>query len=342
MGMSGGVDSSVTAEILKKSGYCVTGVTLKLCSQNAKENSDDAAAVCKKMGIGHINLDLSEGFNRYVIENFINEYKLGNTPNPCIECNKHIKFGKMLDFALENGFDKIATGHYARVKRNDDGRFLLCKAKDSSKDQSYVLYNLTQRELSHLLFPLGDKTKAQVRKIAEENSFASADRPDSQDICFVPDGDYAAFIEMKTGEASQNGDYIDVNGKVLGEHKGVISYTLGQRKGLGIALGKPQFVIDKNPITNQVVLGDEALLFKKTVIADKVNLISIDNLEGEMEVTAKLRYRHNPARAVLSPIGDGKIKITFEEAQRAPSPGQAAVFYNGEIVVGGGTITESY
>ncbi len=338
VGMSGGVDSSVTAKLLSDSGFSVSGLTLELCDSGTEGNSADAKSVCDKMGISHYSLSLKKEFSRFVMDDFAQQYIVGNTPNPCIVCNKYIKFGAMLEKAIEMGFDKIATGHYARIKRDENGRFLLLKAVDVSKDQSYVLYNLSQHQLEHTLFPLGELTKAQVREIALENGFVNADRPDSQDICFVPDGDYAAFIEKHSGFVSKEGDYTDINGNVLGRHKGVINYTLGQRKGLGIALGKPQFVIDKNAKSNTVVLGDEEHLFKTEVEVTAINFIPFDTLTSEMRITAKLRYRHNAAAARLLPLENGNVKLIFDEPQRAPSSGQAAVFYDGDIVLGGGKI----
>lgn len=337
VGMSGGVDSSVTAKLLEEQDYKTAGVTLELCETENDSNTVDAKAVCDKMGIDHYTVNLKNEFSKYVIRDFIDQYKSGNTPNPCIVCNRYIKFGAMLDTAVSLGFDKIATGHYARI-RYENGRYLLLKALDESKDQSYVLYNLTQEQLSRVLFPLGELTKAEVREKAVAEGFVNADRPDSQDICFVPDGDYAGFIEREDGFVSEKGNYIDINGSVLGEHKGIIHYTLGQRKGLGIALGKPAFVIDKNVNTGDVVLGDEEYLFKTEVTVDSVNFIPFDSLKNEMHVTAKLRYRHKAAPAKIMPADNGKVKIIFDEPQRAPSPGQAAVFYDGDSVIGGGTI----
>ncbi len=338
VGMSGGVDSSVTAKLLLEAGYIAAGVTLELCETENDSSITDAESVCKKMGIKHYTVNLKSQFSHYVISDFIDQYKRGNTPNPCIVCNRYIKFGAMLDTALSYGFDKIATGHYARIKRDDNGRYLLLKALDESKDQSYVLYNLTQNQLSRVLFPLGELSKAQVREKAIEEGFVNANRPDSQDICFVPDGDYAGFIEREDGFTPIIGNYIDINGKILGRHSGIIHYTLGQRKGLGIALGKPAFVIKKDIFSNNVVLGDEEHLFKTEVIVDSVNFIPFDKLRSEMRVTVKLRYRHKAAEAVIVPINDTQVKIIFDESQRAPSPGQAAVFYDDDIVVGGGTI----
>lgn len=338
VGMSGGVDSSAAALILKDKGFEVAGVTLKLCKEDKERDLSDAKAVCEKLGIKHFVLDLKDDFNRFVISDFISQYKKGLTPNPCLECNKHIKFGKMLEEAEKLGFDKIATGHYARVTEKD-GRFILLRAADKTKDQSYVLYSLTQKQLSRLELPLGGLSKAEIRKMANSASLVSADRPDSQDICFVPDGDYAAFIEENSNFISQKGNYVNLDGKVLGEHLGVIHYTIGQRKGLGIALGKPQFVIDKSAETNRVVLGDEEHLFKREVMVGEVNFIPFDTLTAKMRVTAKLRYRHIEQPATLYPLSDKKVKLIFDEPQRAPSPGQAAVFYDGEIVIGGGIIT---
>ena len=338
VGMSGGVDSSVTAKLLIDMGYTVAGVTLELCDGENERNISDAGAVCDRMGIEHFAVNLRKEFEKYVIGDFVAEYKKGNTPNPCIVCNKYIKFGAMLDVANEMGFKKIATGHYARIKKAEDGRYLLLTALDDSKDQSYVLYNLTQKQLSQVLFPLGELSKAEAREIASNEGFINADRPDSQDICFVPDGDYSGFISRADDYTTPIGNYVDLNGNVLGKHKGIINYTIGQRKGLGIALGKPAFVIDKNAETNDVVLGDEEHLFKKEVIVKDVNFIPFDSLTVEMRVTAKLRYRHKAANATIMPQDDGCVKIIFDEPQRAPSAGQAAVFYDGEIVVGGGTI----
>lgn len=336
--MSGGVDSSVAANVLLNDGYDVSGITLELCDCDNASNITDAKKVCEKFGINHLTENLQNDFSKFVIGDFIEKYKLAQTPNPCIVCNKFIKFGAMLDKAVDLGFDKIATGHYARIQKNKNGRYILLKAKDESKDQSYVLYGLTQYQLSHTLFPLGDYTKAEIRKIAEENCLINANRPDSQDICFVPDGDYASFIEKYDSFVSQSGDYTDINGNVLGKHKGIINYTIGQRKGLGIALGKPQFVISKNAEDNTVVLGDEEHLFKKEVIVNDVNFIPFDTLNGEMRVKTKLRYRHIAADSVIFPLENNKVKIVFDEPQRAPSSGQAAVFYDGDLVVGGGTI----
>lgn len=337
VGMSGGVDSSVCAALLKQKGFTVGGVTLNLNDSFDLSNIDDAKAVCDKLGIEHISAELKSDFKAFVIDDFINQYIKGNTPNPCIVCNKYIKFGKMLEIAKKYGYDKIATGHYAQIKK-ENGRYLLCKAVDKTKDQTYVLYCLTQEQLSCAEFPLGMLEKSQVREIAESQQLANAKKKDSQDICFVPDGDYASFIEKTADFVSRTGDYINLAGEKLGEHKGVIHYTVGQRKGLGIALGKPAFVIAKNAESNTVVLGDEECLFYKKVLVKDINFIPFEKLETEMEVTAKLRYSQKEQKAVIKPSGNDEILIEFEEPQRAPSSGQAAVFYDGDIVVGGGTI----
>lgn len=340
VGMSGGVDSSVCAYKLVGDGYETAGVTLSfLKSQSDENNIADAKAVCEKINIKHYSADLSEEFKSLVIDDFINEYMLGRTPNPCIVCNRYIKFGKMLDLANKLGYNKIATGHYARIVEKD-GRFLLYKAKDTSKDQSYVLYRLKQNQLSHAVFPLGEFTKTQIREIAAGQGFVNAHKKDSQDICFVPDGDYASFIEKTVGFAASTGDYVNLKGEKIGEHKGIIHYTIGQRKGLGIALGKPAFVISKDADTNKVVLGENDDLFHKKVLVDDVNFIPFDELKGEMKVKAKLRYTQKEQPAVIKPYENGRVLIEFTEAQRAPSIGQAAVFYQGDMVVGGGKIIE--
>lgn len=335
-GMSGGVDSSVSAVLLMESGYEVSGATLELCNKEFFADKGDAKAVCEALGISHYTFDFTEEFKKNVIDNFIDEYIIGRTPNPCIVCNKKIKFSKMLQEAEKLGMDKIATGHYAQIIEKD-GRYLLKKAADQSKDQTYVLYCLNQEQLSKTLFPLGRLTKGEVRACAEQNGFINADKPDSQDICFVPDGDYASFIENCTGVKSEKGYYVNQNGEILGEHKGVIRYTIGQRKGLGIALGKPAFVIDKNPELNTVTLGEEEALFYKKIFVEDLNFIPFDELTAEMRVTAKLRYRHKEQPAKIYPANGGVV-LEFDEPQRAPSPGQSAVFYDGDYVVGGGII----
>ena len=335
--MSGGVDSAVSAYLLKRDGYDVTGVTLRLCGENESDASD-AKAVADKLGVAHTVDDMSQQFKDGVVDDFIESYKKGETPNPCIVCNKRIKFGAMLDYAIEHGMDYIATGHYARIVKNDCGRYLLLKALDETKDQSYVLYTLTQAQLSRVIFPLGEMTKGEARAIAESEGLINARKRDSQDICFVPVGDYAAFIERYTGESFPKGNFVDLNGKILGEHQGIIRYTIGQRKGLGIALGKPAFVCAKNIEENSVVLGENHDLFSKTLTAKNVNLISVERIDSPMRVCTKVRYNQKEQPATVEMIGENRIKVEFDEPQRAISKGQSVVLYDGEIVVGGGII----
>lgn len=337
IGMSGGVDSAVSAYLLKKDGYDVTGVTLRLCAENSSD-AEDAKRVAEAVGVPHVVADFTDSFRKNVIERFVACYKEGGTPNPCIVCNKYIKFGDMLKYAEGNGMDYVATGHYARIELGENDRYMLRKAKDESKDQTYVLYSLTQEQLAHTLFPLGELTKSEVRAVAEENGFVNAHKRDSQDICFVPDGDYAAFIERHTGESFKFGDFVDRDGNLLGEHKGIIRYTVGQRKGLGIALGKPAFVCAKNVENNTVVLGENKDLFSTKLTAHDVNLISCESIDEPMRVCAKVRYNQKEQPATVISIGEGKIKVEFDTPQRAISKGQSVVLYDGEYVVGGGII----
>lgn len=344
IGMSGGVDSAVTAALVCREAQAA-GITLKLYDGDnldliAKFDREaaDAADVCKKLDIEHSTLDLKSDFYDCVIKHFIDEYIAGRTPNPCIQCNIHIKFGAMLDYAQKNGFDNMATGHYARVEKFGD-RYLLKKALDATKDQSYVLYSLTGEQLSKTILPLGNYTKTEAREIAEQMNLCVSRKSDSQDICFVPDGDYAAFIGRNTGINFATGDYLDLNGKVLGKHKGIIHYTIGQRKGLGIALGKHTFVLDKNADTNEVILGDEEHLFYKQVEVSAVNIIAADSLDG-IRAAGKLRYRHTEQPCVIHQTAKDTVVLEFDIPQRAPSPGQAAVFYDGDVVLGGGVIVK--
>ncbi len=342
VGMSGGVDSAVAAAVLKENGYDPVGCTLRLFDKGKDplREAADAGAVCEKLGIPHLVPDLRREFGDTVIENFISEYLAGRTPNPCVVCNKTIKFGLMERIAAENGCRKIATGHYATVVKQGE-RYLLTRPKDRSKDQTYVLYHLTQDQLAHTLFPLNELTKSEAREIAAKYSFANAGKKDSQDICFVPDGDYAAFIEAVTGVPAKRGNFIAADGTVLGQHKGVIRYTVGQRKGLGIALGKPAFVLEKRADTDEVVLDtDEQKLFFRKVLVENTNFIPFDTLTGDLSAQVKLRYRHAERPAVIHPLDTNRVLIEFNEPQRAPSPGQAAVFYDGETVLGGGTIVK--
>ena len=269
----------------------------------------------------------------------VNSYINGETPNPCIVCNKKVKFSALLNKADEMGIDYIATGHYSKITEDPvTKRMLLLRPTDASKDQTYVLYCLTQEQLSRTKMPLADYTKAEIRAIAEKQGFANADRPDSQDICFIPNGDYAEFIKNNAEFDFKKGNFVDINGKVLGEHQGVINYTIGQRKGLGIALGKPQFVVSKDALTNQVVLADEEYLFSKRVLVNNLNFIPFEKLNGELKVTAKLRYRHKEETAVIRMVDENTAEVVFDKPQRAAAKGQSAVFYQGDIVIGGGII----
>ena len=350
--MSGGVDSSVAAMLLREQGYEVMGVTLKLFSDEdivaaekegktccALNDVMDARAVAYKLGFEHVVFNFRDCFREKVMQQFADCYLCGRTPNPCIECNRHVKFDKMLRRALELGYDYIATGHYA-VREYDEntGRYFLKRPKDRSKDQTYVLYALTQEQLSHTLFPLGNLEKQEVRAAAERAGLVNSSKPDSQDICFVPDGDYVSFIKKLTGADVPEGSFTDIEGNILGTHKGIINYTVGQRKGLGISLGKPAYVVRKDIESNTVVLGDESDLYTSVLTAEDVNLISVESLEAPMRITAKTRYSQHEQPAVLSYLGDGIYQVVFDEPQRAVTSGQAVVFYDGDIVVGGGTI----
>lgn len=350
VGMSGGVDSSAAALLLKDQGYDVSGCTLKLFDGYDDENSltrtccslsdvEDAKAVCRKIDIEHYVFNFKEDFRREVMDRFSDSYIRAETPNPCIYCNRYIKFDKMLRRAHELGFDGIATGHYAKIERDENsGRMLLIRPADRKKDQTYVLYSMTQFQLEHTIFPLFGMEKSEIRALAEENGLVNARKPDSQDICFVPDGDYAGFIEKYTGRTFPEGDFIDVSGNVIGRHGGICKYTIGQRKGLGVTFGKPVFVCDKNSENNTVTLGDSESLMKISVTAEDVNLISVQDISEPMRITAKTRYNMKDSAGTLERVGDSRIKVTFDVPQRAPAKGQALVIYDGDVVVGGGTI----
>lgn len=353
VGMSGGVDSSAAALILQNEGFDVCGATLKLFSNdeidiNSKMRTccslsdvEDARWVCRKLGIDHFVFNFRTDFDRCVIKKFISSYENGETPNPCIDCNKYIKFSKMLERALVLDCDYIATGHYvSREYDKKTGRYLLKKAADNTKDQTYVLYNMTQDQLKHTLFPLGKYKKPEIRHIAEENGLINARKPDSQDICFVPDGDYAKFIEFSKKSPAKPGNFTDKNGNILGSHNGIIHYTIGQRKGLGITFGKPKFVVSKNALDNTVTLGDNEDLFSTTLTACDLNWILIDSLKEPMRVKIKARYKQPEADGTIEPKDNGDVLVTFDEPVRAISPGQAVVFYKDEYVVGGGTIKQ--
>jgi len=345
--MSGGVDSSVAAYLIQKSGMDAIGVTLRLFDNEdigvqsrtccSLEDVEDAASVAARLGMKHYTFNFKDEFAREVIGRFIDAYEHCRTPNPCIDCNRYIKFKKLIDRARELDYDYVVTGHYARIEE-ENGRFLLKKGLDTSKDQSYVLYALTQEQLSRTLLPLGGMSKPEVRAIAEENGFINARKRDSQDICFVPNGDYASFIEGYTGRSYPNGSFVDKEGNVLGEHKGLIRYTRGQRKGLGLALPKPMYVCEICPKNNTVVLGDNEDLFSKELYADDINLIAVDSIAAPMRISAKVRYSQGAYPATVWQTGEDEIRIEFDEPQRAITSGQAVVMYDGDIVVGGGVI----
>lgn len=344
LGMSGGVDSSVSAYLLKEEGYEVIGVTLALIDEKHScraKNIEDAKAVCDKLGIEFKLLHFEDIFEKEVIEYFIEEYKQGRTPNPCVMCNKKIKFGKLMEVAEEMGADYLATGHYALIEKDEKtGRYTLSKADDDNKDQSYFLYNLTQEQLSKTLMPLSGYKKEEVRKIAEKLDLVVAKKKDSEDICFIPDNDPQEFINSRIGENTTPGEFIDINGNVLGQHKGISNYTLGQRRGLGIALGKRVFVKDIIPEKNQVVIAEDKDLYKSKLWAKDVNFITIDKLEAPMEVEAKIRYSKNVAPAIIKPGRENMIEVEFLSPQRAITKGQSVVFYKGNTVVGGGIIED--
>ena len=342
IGMSGGVDSSVAALLLKKQGYEVVGVTMKLLNSDLHEKNTvkDAKKVCEKIGIEYNIVDFRHIFKKEVIDYFANEYIEGRTPNPCNVCNKQLKFGALLEAAKNQfGCDYIATGHYAKVEYDSTiNRYLLKKSKTDKKDQTYALYKLSQDQLKHVIMPLGEDEKDEIGKIAEENDLVNANRKDSQEICFIEDDDYVRFIRENYSYTVKPGNFVDLNGNILGRHKGIIHYTIGQRKGLEIAFQKRMYVVDINVENNEVVLGDNEDLFKDSLICSDVNFISIENLKEPMTAMVKIRYSAKPEKATLIPMEDGNVKVEFGVLQRAITPGQSAVFYDNDIVIGGGTI----
>ena len=343
--MSGGVDSSVAAALLQKNKYHCVGITLKLFDSSAggysEANFEDARLVAEKLNIPYKVLDFSEEFKNRVILPFIETYEKGDTPNPCVFCNRGIKFAFPLYSLHGLDFDLFCTGHYAQTEQSGS-RWILKKAADRKKDQSYVLYSLSQEQLKKCFFPLGGLSKSEVRNIAEGLGLANAKKEESQDICFVPDGDYAAFMEQYMQKKYPEGDIIDRNGNFLGRHRGHVRYTLGQRRGLGVALNDPVYVSAKNPAGNTITLGPESSLYSKTLIADRINLIAAETLEKPIRVSAKTRYlqAEKPAWAVQT--GEDEIKVEFDEGQRALTPGQSVVLYDGDIVAGGGIIKSVY
>lgn len=350
VGMSGGVDSSVAAYLLKEQGYDVIGVTMQIWQDEERaveeENGgccglsavDDARRVAAALDIPYYVMNFKKEFKENVIDYFIDEYLHGRTPNPCIACNRYVKWESLLKRSMDIGADYIATGHYARIEKLPNGRYSLKRSATLAKDQTYALYNLTQEQLARTLMPVGEYSKDEVREMAEKINLRVANKPDSQDICFVPDGDYAGFIERTLDAELPTGNFVTLDGKVLGKHKGITHYTVGQRKGLGLALGYPAFVIEIRPETNEVVIGTNEDSMSNYVRANKLNFMSIPDLTEPMRVFAKIRYNHKGAWCTIEKTGEDEILCTFEEPQRAITPGQAVVFYDGDYVLGGGTI----
>ncbi len=350
VGMSGGVDSSVAAYLLKEQGYDVIGVTMQIWQDKdvflkSEEGGccgltavDDARRVAEILNIPYYVMNFRDIFQKEVIDYFVSEYERGYTPNPCIVCNRYVKWEAMLHRAMEIGADYIATGHYARIRRLFNGRLTICNSVTAAKDQTYALYNLTQEQLSHTLMPVGEYEKEQVRAIAKAAGLVVAQKPDSQDICFVPDHDYAGFIERETGKTSEPGNFVDETGKILGTHKGIIHYTVGQRKGLGLTAETPLFVKELRPETNEVVICRSENLFSHICYAEHINYMAIEGLTGEKEAFGKLRYSHKGAPCRIRPLPDGRLECQFLEAQRAITPGQAAVFYEDGNILCGGTL----
>ena len=351
--MSGGVDSSVAALLLQQAGHKISGVNLRMFHNEdlgqspgktccSLADAEDAGLVARRLGAPFYVFDVSQVFRSTVIRDFIEEYQNGRTPNPCAVCNQTVKFGALLDRVRVLGADYLATGHYARVEQDAaTGRYLLKRGLDRSKDQSYFLYMLTQEQLAHTLFPLGGLEKTQVRQLAEAHGLVNAHKHDSQDICFVPDGDYAAFIERTVGTPSLPGNFVDQKGQVLGHHRGIIRYTHGQHKGLGLSTSEPLYVLEKDAVSNTIRLGLDSDLWSQTLTAEQFNWVSIPEPTEPIAVTVKTRYSQREAAAIARSLPGGRCQVTFEEPQRAITPGQAVVLYQEEIVVGGGTICGS-
>ena len=350
--MSGGVDSSVAAYLMVQRGYACMGATMRLyrnedlgrsrfhtcCSQ---KDIDDAAEVAFRLDIPYEVVDFTFDFKEQIIGKFIRTYEAGGTPNPCIDCNRYMKFRKLLEFADRQGLRYVVTGHYARIVR-ENGRYLLKKALDGSKDQSYVLYDMTQAQLARTLFPMGELTKVQARQIARDQGFLNAAKPDSQDICFIPDGDYVKFMEQYTGKHYPPGPFLDPRDQPVGVHRGAVAYTIGQRRGLGLAMGEPVYVYKKDMESNTVWVGPGSCLYTKKLLADELNWIAFDTFPGEMRLKAKTRYRQAEQWATARLLPEGLLELEFDEPQRAVTAGQAVVLYQGDTVLGGGTIRKAF
>ena len=339
--MSGGVDSSAAALLLQEQGHKILGITLEMFHRDTPSTDiADAKAVAEHLGFPHYAFDFSPCFAREVMDRFIRAYEAGCTPNPCVDCNKHIKFGALLEKALELGADALATGHYARIEAQN-GRYLLRKALHPEKDQSYVLWSLSQHQLSHTVLPLGILSKEEIRAAAAQHNLVSAHKSDSQDICFVPDGDYAAFIRRHTGKDYPKGQFLSPEGKVLGEHEGIVHYTMGQRRGLGVSSNQGRLYVTKvDPLTNTVVLGPNSDLFSTTLTAKNINLIPFDSIPAPMRLNAKVRYRMPEQPCTVEQTDEDTLRVTFDQPQRAITPGQSLVLYDGDYVVGGGVICQ--
>lgn len=348
IGMSGGVDSSVAAWLMLEAGYDCIGTTMRLYDGKNEDSTccglddaEDARSVAHRLGIPHYVFNFKQDFDKHVIQKFVRCYECGATPNPCIDCNRHLKFDRLLRRALELGYDYVVSGHYAQIRQDpDSGRYLLCKAADKAKDQTYFLACLSQEQLAHIRFPLGGLTKAEVRQIAEQHGFVNARKRDSQDICFVPDGDYAAFLERYTGKKYPAGDFLDLKGNVVGRHRGAVCYTRGQRKGLGLAMGAPVYVCSKDMEKNTVTVGPNEALFSPALRANDWSWFPFPVLTEPMRVTAKTRHSQTEQAATVYPEENGFARVEFDSPQRAITPGQAVVLYDGDQVVGGGTITD--
>lgn len=351
VGMSGGVDSSVAAYLLKEEGYEVVGVTMQIWQDEeeaAKEENggccglsavDDARRVAQYLSIPYYVMNFKREFKENVMDYFVKEYLCGRTPNPCIACNRHVKWEALLKRSLAIGADYIATGHYAQVEKLKNGRYAICNSVTAAKDQTYALYNLTQYQLAHTLMPVGAYEKDEIRFIAEKIGLPVAHKPDSQEICFIPDNDYAGYIDRETGgQATAAGNFVSVTGEILGPHKGITHYTVGQRKGLGLAMGRPVFVTAIRPDTNEVVIGEHEDVFATELTCNAVNFMGMEELKEPRRVTAKIRYAHRGASCLIEKAGEDEIKCTFDEPVRAVTPGQAVVFYEKNYVLGGGTI----
>lgn len=350
IGMSGGVDSSVAAWLLKEQGYEVIGVTMQIWQDEEEEvleenggccglsAVEDARRTAQLLEIPHYVMNFKADFKRFVIDYFVSEYLEGRTPNPCIACNHYVKWEALLNRSLEIGADYIATGHYARIRQLENGRFCLTRSVTAAKDQTYALYNLTQEQLSHTLMPVGSHSKEEIRRMADQIGLSVADKPDSQEICFVPDQDYAGFIERTTGAPSQTGNFVQADGTILGQHKGIIHYTIGQRRGLGLPMGRRVVVTEIRPETNEVVIGEQEDVWTDHLLADRLNWMSVPDLTEERSASAKIRYNHTGTPCTLQKTASDQIRVQFHEPVRAVTPGQAVVFYDGDCVLGGGTI----